>query len=45
MPETKTATRRASGASGARVLSVKDLQAWYGEPHILHGIDFHVNEG
>jgi branched-chain amino acid transport system ATP-binding protein len=45
MPETKTATRPASGASGAQVLSVKDLQAWYGESHILHGIDFHVNEG
>jgi branched-chain amino acid transport system ATP-binding protein len=45
MPETKTATRPASGASGAQVLSVKDLQAWYGESHILHGINFHVNEG
>jgi branched-chain amino acid transport system ATP-binding protein len=26
-------------------LSVKNLQAWYGESHILHGIDFNVNAG
>ena len=45
MPETKTAARPAAQANGGRVLSVKDLQAWYGESHILHGIDFHVNEG
>ena len=30
----------------ARVLlEVKDLQAWYGESHILHGVDFRVREG
>jgi branched-chain amino acid transport system ATP-binding protein len=45
MPEVKTAARPAAQASGAQVLSVKDLQAWYGESHILHGINFHVNEG
>jgi branched-chain amino acid transport system ATP-binding protein len=27
------------------VLSVKNLQAWYGESHILHGIDFDVRPG
>jgi len=27
------------------LLSVKDLHAWYGESHILHGIDFEVREG
>ena len=27
------------------VLSVRDLQAWYGESHVLHGIDFDVNAG
>jgi branched-chain amino acid transport system ATP-binding protein len=27
------------------VLRVKNLQAWYGESHILHGVDFHVNAG
>jgi len=45
MPEAKTAVRPAANAGGAQVLQVKDLQAWYGESHILHGIDFHVNEG
>ncbi len=27
------------------VLEVKGLHAWYGESHILHGIDFEVREG
>src|ERR1700726_361296 len=27
------------------VLTVQNLQAWYGESHILHGIDFNVNAG
>ena len=29
----------------APLLSVKDLQAWYGESHILHGVTFDVREG
>jgi branched-chain amino acid transport system ATP-binding protein len=29
----------------ASLLSVKDLQAWYGESHILHGVSFDVREG
>jgi branched-chain amino acid transport system ATP-binding protein len=29
----------------AKVLAVQDLQAWYGESHILHGINFNVNAG
>lgn len=29
----------------APLLAVKDLQAWYGESHILHGVDFDVREG
>ncbi len=28
-----------------RFLEVKDLHAWYGESHVLHGVDFHVDEG
>ena len=28
-----------------RLLDVKDLHAWYGESHVLHGVDFHVDEG
>ncbi|MFL6840787.1 MAG: ATP-binding cassette domain-containing protein, partial [Bradyrhizobium sp.] len=31
--------------AAAPVLSVRDLQAWYGESHILHGINFEVNAG
>jgi branched-chain amino acid transport system ATP-binding protein len=27
------------------MLAVKDLQAWYGESHILHGVSFDVREG
>ena len=26
-------------------LEVSDLQGWYGESHVLHGVNFHVNEG
>lgn len=29
----------------AAMLEVKGLQAWYGESHVLHGVDFHVDEG
>ena len=29
----------------AEVLTVKDLHAWYGESHVLHGVDFTVNKG
>jgi branched-chain amino acid transport system ATP-binding protein len=45
MPEVKAAARPAAKTNGAHVLEVRDLQAWYGESHILHGINFHVNEG
>ena len=27
------------------LLTVSDLEAWYGESHILHGVNFHVHEG
>ena len=26
-------------------LEIKDLHGWYGESHVLHGVNFHVNEG
>jgi len=29
----------------APLLSVKDLQSWYGESHILHGVSFDVHQG
>jgi branched-chain amino acid transport system ATP-binding protein len=28
-----------------RFLEVSRLNAWYGESHVLHGVDFHVDEG
>ena len=31
--------------AAAPVLSVRNLQAWYGESHILHGVNFDVNTG
>jgi branched-chain amino acid transport system ATP-binding protein len=32
-------------AGAAALLSVRDLHAWYGESHILHGVSFEVREG
>jgi branched-chain amino acid transport system ATP-binding protein len=32
-------------SAAARFLEVKDLHAWYGESHVLHGVNFHVDEG
>src|SRR6201999_4063807 len=34
-----------ASAAGKTVLSVQNLEAWYGESHILHGINFNVNAG
>jgi branched-chain amino acid transport system ATP-binding protein len=31
--------------SGDPRLEVRDLHAWYGESHILHGVDFEVRQG
>jgi branched-chain amino acid transport system ATP-binding protein len=31
--------------STAPLLSIRDLQAWYGESHILHGVGFDVEQG
>ena len=28
-----------------RFLEVQGVQGWYGESHVLHGVDFHVDEG
>lgn len=30
---------------GATYLEVRDLHAWYGESHVLHGVNFSVQEG
>jgi len=34
-----------ASANAKPVLTVENLQAWYGESHILHGIDFNVKAG
>src|SRR3569833_472641 len=44
MPELKMANAAAKPA-GAEILSASELQAWYGESHILHGINFNVKAG
>src|SRR3984885_11426507 len=44
MSELKMA-ETATKPAGTQILSVQNLQAWYGESHILHGIDFNVNAG
>jgi len=41
-----TASAQSGPADAAKVvLSVENLEAWYGESHVLHGIDFNVREG
>src|SRR4029077_2876469 len=44
MPDLKMAEPAVKPAV-TQVLSVQDLQAWYGESHILHGINFNVKAG
>src|SRR3954464_7917913 len=45
MAEAKMADRAVTAAGRAPVLAVENLEAWYGESHILHGINFNVNAG
>jgi len=46
MPEVMMATRSpAAAADAGTILDVKNLEAWYGESHILHGMNFTVNAG
>jgi branched-chain amino acid transport system ATP-binding protein len=33
------------GSPGPTLLDVRDLNSWYGESHILHGVTFNVAEG
>ncbi|EBV3599971.1 ABC transporter ATP-binding protein, partial [Salmonella enterica subsp. enterica serovar Virchow] len=35
----------AAQAAAGPVLTVRDLNAWYGESHVLHGINIDVREG
>ena len=34
-----------NNVAGSPVLAVKNLEAWYGESHILHGMNFEVRPG
>src|SRR6266852_1967254 len=46
MADLKMAAKPAqTSGAGTPVLSVQNLEAWYGESHILHGIDFNVKAG
>jgi len=46
MPEAATVTaQERAGAPGDVLLRARGLQAWYGESHILHGVDFEVRRG
>ncbi len=38
-------TKPVAGATAAPLLSVRGLEAWYGESHVLHGVDLDVREG
>lgn len=45
MPEAVLDSGTAAATNGAPLLAVRGLNAWYGESHILHGIDFEVGAG
>ncbi|MGI6854605.1 ABC transporter ATP-binding protein [Mesorhizobium sp. 1B3] len=45
MPEALLAERSQAPSEQAPLLAVRDLQGWYGESHILHGISFDVRQG
>jgi len=40
-----TAAEASAADAGAPLLSVRGLNAWYGESHVLHGVDFDVAAG
>ena len=35
----------ASAPDSAPMLAVRDLNSWYGESHVLHGVSFDVRRG
>ena len=45
MAETATAPRAQTSAARVPLLSVRNLEAWYGESHVLHGVSFDVYPG
>src|SRR5437660_11826332 len=44
-PRTRAWSRPISEPAMPSLLEVRGLNAWYGESHILHGMDFEVREG
>lgn len=45
MADVKMAEPAKTAATGNPILSIENLEAWYGESHILHGINFNVKPG
>ena len=45
MPDDHAKPAPPAPAAGAPLLAVRDLNAWYGESHILHGVTFDVAAG
>ena len=47
MPDDRATAAPANlpGAGGAPLLAVRELNAWYGESHVLHGVTFDVAAG
>ena len=45
MASAALATPPARAGAGAPLLAVRDLEAWYGESHVLHGVTFDVGAG
>jgi branched-chain amino acid transport system ATP-binding protein len=45
MAESALATNPAASSGSGPLLSVRDLEAWYGESHVLHGVNFDVRPG
>src|SRR5881296_1101731 len=47
MPDDHAApgAQAAAAAAGGTLLAIRDLNAWYGESHVLHGVTFDVTAG
>ncbi len=45
LPEGAAREQPANAVGAAPLLAVRDLQAWYGESHVLHGVSFDVAQG
>ena len=45
MADAATATAARPAAATAPLLKVEKLEAWYGESHVLHGVNFEVHPG